>query len=93
MIKCDGCSSKENHKFSDCLSVECGCTCVQELHSTGVNELIDDVSDSAPDFLKIGEKEMRSLPDVTKDILNFSKVRKSEWLPVKKDRRFKARKR
>jgi len=66
---------------------------VQELQVAAVNQLVDDISDSVPDFLRIGKREMKLLPDLTKDVTSFNKIRKSEWLPVKKDRRFKRRKR
>lgn len=93
MIKCYGCSDKTNHKFSDCLSVTCGCACVGQLRSIEVNQLIDDVSDSIPNFLKIEKDEMKLLPDLTKAVTSFNKINRHEWLPIKKDRRFKRKKR
>ena len=93
MIKCYGCSSKPIHRFRDCLSSICGCSCVSEIYSTIKNQLVEDVSETSPKFLRIDNVEIKTLPDLAKEVTEFSKINRQEWLPVKKDRRFKRRKR
>lgn len=92
MIKCYGCS-KTQHTFSDCLSVTCGCACVNEIRSAGGNQSLDDVAETSPRFLKIDNEEIKLLPDLTKEVTKFSQIKRNEWLPVKVDKRFKRRKR
>ena len=93
MIKCYGCLSKPTHRFSDCLSETCACTCVREIYSTAKNLRIEDVSKMSPKFLRIDNVEIKTLPDLAKEVTEFSKIDRNEWLPVKRDRRFKRRKR
>lgn len=93
MIKCYGCSSKPVHRFSDCLDSACGCSCIQEIYSTLANQDLDNVSANSPKFLRIDNVEIKGLPDLAKEVTEFNKIRKEEWLPVKVDRRFKKRKR
>jgi hypothetical protein len=89
MIKCYGCSSKPIHRFSDCLDSACGCSCLQEIYSTIQNQNLDDVSENSPKFLRIDNVEIKTLPDLAKEVTEFSKIDRREWLPVKKDKRFK----
>ena len=93
MIKCYGCSSKPVHKFNACLDSACQCSCVQEIYSTAQNQHLDDISEGSPKFLRIDNVEIKTLPDLAKEVTEFSKINRHEWLPVKKDRRFKLRKR
>ena len=93
MIKCYGCSSKPIHRFSDCLLESCGCSCISEIYSTVSNQNLEDVSETSPKFLRIDNVEIKTLPDLAKEVSEFSKINRHEWLPVKKDRRFKRRKR
>ena len=88
MIKCYSCSHKLNHKFSDCLSEKCLCQCVKELYNSPKNDNEVDVSAMSPKFMKIGNAETKALPDMTFEVSAFNRVRKEEWLPVKKDNRF-----
>jgi hypothetical protein len=91
MIKCYACSI-DPHRFRDCLSVTCGCSfCVQELYLIK-NELLDDVAETSPRFLKIDNEEIKLLPDLTKEVTKFNHIKRHEWLPVKVDKRFKRRK-
>jgi len=92
MIKCYRCST-DPHRFKDCLSVTCGCACVNEIRSTGSNQSLDDVAETSPRFLKIDNEEIKLLPDLTKEVTRFTQVNRHEWLPVKVDKRFKRRKR
>jgi len=64
---------------------------VQEIYSFPKNELVEDVPDDSPKFLKINNVEIKKLPDLAKEVSRFVKIKKHEWLPVKKDRRFKSK--
>lgn len=55
------------------------------------NELTEDVQDEAPKFLKIPNVAIRQLPDLAKLVTEFNKVNRKEWLPKKRDRRFKSK--
>jgi len=50
--------------------------------------LVDDVLDANPKFLKIPNVEIKKLPDLAKLISRFNKIKKSEWVPKTKDKRF-----
>ena len=90
MQKCFICRTRTTHKFNDCVSATCSCPCVQEIYSFPKNEMVEDVPDDAPKFLKINNVEIKKLPDLAKAVSRFVKINKHEWLPRKKDRRFKS---
>ncbi|MGH7974964.1 MAG: hypothetical protein ACREBR_05535 [bacterium] len=52
------------------------------------NELAEEVLETSPKFLKIPNVEIKKLPDLAKAVTRFTKIRRSEWLPKKKDKRF-----
>lgn len=93
MIKCYACLTKSNHKFSDCLSEVCTCSCVREIYLMSSNQQETDVAIGNPKFLKIDNVEIKTLPDLAKEVTDFNRIDRSEWLPRKKDKRFKKRKR
>jgi hypothetical protein len=88
MIKCYICRSNPKHTFNDCMSSSCSCLCVQELYLFPKNELIEDIPDASPKFLKIHNVEIKKLPDLAKAVTQFNKIDRGEWLPKKKDKRF-----
>ena len=91
-FKCHACWTKPEHRFSECLSVECCCQCVREVYSKGPNLVPEDVAADSPNFLKINNVEIKGLPDATAEVKEFNKIDRSEWLPKKKiDKRFKRR--
>jgi len=55
----------------------------------GPNPYIDEASEEHPNFLKIDNVEIKDLPDVSVAITEFGKIRKSEWLSRKRDKRFR----
>jgi len=75
------------------LSETCSCPCVREIYSAVTNLQIEDVSETSPKFLRIDNVEIKALPDLAKEVTEFNHIRKDEWLPKKKDKRFKRRKR
>jgi len=88
MIKCYACW-KPGHKFSDCLSETCTCSCVREIYLMPSNQQEDTVAIGNPKFLKIDNVEIKNLPDLAKEVTEFNKINKEEWVPGKRDRRFK----
>lgn len=91
MVKCYICRSNPKHQFKDCVSATCSCACVQELHSFPRNELVEDVPNDSPKFLKIPNVEIKKLPDLAKIVTQFNKVDRGEWLPKREDKRFKSK--
>jgi hypothetical protein len=87
--KCFICETKKEHKFSECISVKCQCNCVQALQSMYVNNRVEDIKPVHPKFLKIENGKIKDLPSVDKEIAEFNAIRKDEWLPKKKDKRFR----
>ena len=73
------------------MSSTCSCVCVQEIYLLPKNELSEDVQDDSPKFLKIPNVEIKKLPDLAKLVTLFNKVDRGEWLPRKKDKRFKSK--
>ena len=89
MIKCYICETKVEHRFKDCLSIECNCTCVKELHQMYTNNRQEDIKPVHPKFLKIENGKIKTLFSVDKEIAKFCKIDRTEWLPKKKDKRFR----
>jgi len=87
--KCFICATKKEHHFGDCLSVECNCTCVNELRRMYTNNRVEDIKPVHPKFLKIENGKIKNLLSVDKEIAEFNRVRKEEWIPKKRDRRRK----
>jgi hypothetical protein len=57
----------------------------------GENLQEDNVRIIHPKFLQIQNGEDKKILSVDKEIAEFNKVRRSEWLPKKKDKRFKTK--
>ena len=91
MQKCFICRTRTTHRFNDCVSATCSCPCVQEIYLFPKNELIEEVPDDSPKFMKINNVEIKKLPDLAKEVSRLAKINKHEWLPHKKDRRFKSK--
>src|SRR5579863_1505805 len=88
MTKCFICRTNPKHGFSDCVSSSCTCSCVQEIYLRQKNELPEEVQEDSPKFLKIPNVEIKKLPDLAKAVTQFNKIKRGEWLPRKKDKRF-----
>jgi hypothetical protein len=58
-FKCHNCWVKPGHKFSECLSVDCTCSCVQEIYAMPPNQIEDDVAANTPKFLKIDNAKIK----------------------------------
>jgi hypothetical protein len=91
MDKCFICRTRVTHRFNECVSATCACICVQEIYTTPKNELIEEVPDDSPKFLKINNVEIKKLPDLAKEVSRFVKIDRHEWTKHKKDRRFKSK--
>jgi len=89
MDKCFICETKKDHHFKDCISIGCNCACVQELHQMYTNGRQEDIKPVHPKFLKIENGKIKEISSVDKEIAKFVKIKRSEWLPRKKDKRFK----
>jgi hypothetical protein len=79
------------HKFNDCVSASCSCACVREIYLRPKNELVEEVPDDSPKFMKINNVEIKKLPDLAKEVSRLAKIDKHEWIRSKKDRRFKSK--
>ena len=88
MDKCFICRTRATHRFNDCVSATCSCQCVSQIYTFPKNELIEEVPDDSPKFLKIPNVAISKLPDLAKFVTRFNKVNKKEWLPKKRDKRF-----
>jgi hypothetical protein len=53
------------------------------------NQRETDIKPVHPQFLKINNGEDKKILSVDKEISRFTHIRKSEWLPRKKDKRFR----
>lgn len=82
--KCHVCRTLKDHKFSQCLSVECLCQCVREIYKMSQNLNEDDIAVEHPLFLEVSAPEVLSLPNKDWEIQNFSRVQKSEWIDKEK---------
>lgn len=91
MVKCFICATRKDHHFKDCISIECSCQCVQELSRMYTNGRKEDIKPVHPKFLKIENGKIKDLPSVDKEIAAFNKIDRTEWLPRKKDKRFKTK--
>ena len=89
MIKCFVCETKKDHHFKDCLSIKCSCTCVQELSRMYTNNRNEEIKPVHPKFLKIENGKIKDLIGVDKEIAEFNRIRKVEFLPKKRDKRRK----
>lgn len=89
MIKCYICATQEVHNFNQCLSADCSCPCVKQIYKMKTNGRIDGIKPVHPKFLHIDNVEIKDLPDLSSEVSRFGKIKKSEWLPKKRDRRFK----
>ena len=88
--KCYNCETKKaSHKFSCCLSATCSCPCVNQIYKMGENLQEEGMRIIHPNFLAIDNAEIKTLPNQDKDIKSFNEIRKDEWLPKKKDKRFR----
>ena len=86
--KCFQCL-QPGHTFRNCSEVTCACACVSQLASFPKNEDLDKVSDLGPHFLQIRNEDIASLPYPYKQINRFMKIRESEQLTNKIDKRRK----
>jgi hypothetical protein len=89
MGKCYNCSTLEEHLFSQCLMADCSCPCVNQIYKMRANQREDEIKPVHPSFLSISTVEVKKLPNQDKDIKEFCKVKRSEWIKTRKDRRFK----
>jgi hypothetical protein len=89
--KCFQCL-QPGHTFRNCSEVTCVCDCVSQLASFPKNESVDKVSDKGPRFLQVRNEEIPFLIYPYKQINRFMKIRESEWLPSKIDKRRKVTK-
>ena len=80
-----------NHKFKVCLSEKCQCPCVSQIYKMGENLQEDDVRIVHPKFLSINPLEVKELPCQDLEIKEYNRIDKSEWLPKRKDKRFRAK--
>jgi hypothetical protein len=55
------------------------------------NQREEDIKPVHPKFLKIENGKIKELPSVDKEIARFCKIDRTEWLPKKKDKRFRAK--
>jgi hypothetical protein len=53
------------------------------------NNRQEDIKPVHPKFLKIENGKIKTLLSVDKEIAEFNHIRKDEWLPKKKDKRFR----
>lgn len=90
--KCFVCSMKKNHHFVDCISANCFCPCIDEIYQMYKNNRQDEIKPVHPKFLKIDNEEVKELPNQDKDIKEFVKIKKSEWVKKKRDKRLKRKK-
>jgi hypothetical protein len=91
MNKCYICATKKNHHFVDCMGENCNCLCINEIYSMYKNNRQDDIKPVHPKFLKIDNAEIKDLPDLAKEVSEFGRIDKTEWIKVKKDKRFKSK--
>ena len=90
MNKCHNCLVKPlNHKFKICLSETCQCPCVNQIYKMGENLQEDSLRIIHPKFLNITPVEVKKLPNQDLAIKEYNRIDKDEWLPKKKDKRFK----
>jgi hypothetical protein len=62
---------------------------VNQIYQMGENLQEEDIRIIHPNFLSINNGEDKQIPSVDKEISKFTHIRKSEWLPKKKDKRFR----
>lgn len=91
MIKCFICETKAGHSFSECLSISCNCTCVSQIYKMRTNKREDDIKPVHPKFLSINPLEVKELPNQDLAIKEYNRIDRREWLPKKKDKRFKVK--
>jgi hypothetical protein len=89
--KCFVCETKKIHTFSECLSIKCQCTCVTQIYKMRVNRRKEDIKPVHPKFLKIENGKIKDLPGVAEEITRFVRIDRKEWLPKRKDKRFKGK--
>jgi hypothetical protein len=64
---------------------------VNEIYSFPKNELVEEVPEDSPKFMKINNLEIKKLPDLAKAVSRLARVDKHEWLKKTRDRRFKSK--
>jgi hypothetical protein len=55
------------------------------------NEQVEDVAVNIPKFLKMDNVRVKSLVGVANEVTKFNRIKKDEWLPKKKDKRFSSK--